>query len=159
MWLARVLVKSDMKIKLLSTNFLPVLWYIVFGFSKCSLEIVRNCTKPHNSFTVGRHKQHGFFTLKGVMKSFPFKKFQTIVLKRSLCPLRWLLLTFLWRQTPWVQWFGGFKLGSYPRPPSTVKASFSWIRNQAVPSGRHLWIRCMVLSSCDRGAVSACFQR
>ena len=88
MWLARVLVKSDMKIKLLSTNFLPVLWYIVFGFSKCSLEIVRNCTKPHNSFTVGRHKQHGFFTLKGVMKSFPFKKFQTIVLKRSLCPLR-----------------------------------------------------------------------
>ena len=40
MWLARVLVKSDMKIKLLSTNFLPVLWYIVFGFSKCLLEIV-----------------------------------------------------------------------------------------------------------------------
>ena len=94
MWLAMVLVKSDMKIKLHSTNFLPVLWYIVFGFSKCSLEIVRNSTRPHNSCTVGRHKHCGSQVYVQGSHKEPFKKFQTIVLTRSLCPLRLLLTSF-----------------------------------------------------------------
>lgn len=55
-----------------STNYPPILWYIVFAFSKCSLEIVGNYTRSHNSCTVGRHKQCGFYTLKGNHEELSF---------------------------------------------------------------------------------------
>ena len=122
--------------------------------------LTRNCTRPHNSCTVGRHKQRGFFTLKGVVKNFPFKKFQTIVLKRSLCPLRWLLLTFFWRQTPWIQWFGSFKLGSYPRPPITSLLSLVLVnskpdRSERPPFMNTVYVSVFLRSRCCVRMLSA----
>ena len=64
MWLARALVKSYMKIKLHSTKYLPVLWYIVFGFSKCSLEIVGNYTRPRQLYCATTYTAMWFLYVK-----------------------------------------------------------------------------------------------